>query len=456
MQKSGVHDHWSSRFAFLMAAIGSAVGLGNIWRFPFVAGENGGGAFILIYVVTTAAIALPILIAELMLGRMGGRSPINAMREIARQHDRSSLWTIIGIGGTLGAFIVVSYYSVIGGWALKYLTLAAASAFQGLDKPASGALFEALTGDPAALIVWHTVFLGINLAIVAWGLHRGIERAVTIMMPMLFLLLIGMAIFVVNTPGFDQAWDFMFKADFSKVTPGTFLLAIGQGFFSVSVALGAMMAYGAYLDKNVSIARSAAIIVIADTAVAIIAGFVVFPLVFSYGLEPGAGAGLVFATLPIAFGQMAQGALIGALFFLLLTVAALTSSISLLEPVIVWAEEKFSQQSRPHLACWVVGFAWLLGLGTVFSFNVWKGFYPLAGLGVLEEATLFDVLDFSATSLLMPTTGLLMSIFAGWALSRETVLEALGVRDAGWFRLWRFSLRVLVPLGILGIFASNI
>lgn len=456
MQKTVVHEHWSSRFAFLMAAIGSAVGLGNIWRFPFVAGENGGGAFILIYLITTAAIALPILLTELMLGRMGGRSPINTMREIARQHGLSSLWTVIGLGGTLGAFIVVSYYSVIGGWALKYLTLATAGAFQGLDNGASGELFDALTGDPVTLTFWHTAFLGINLAIVAWGLHRGIERAVTIMMPILFLLLIGMAVFAVRTPGFDEAWEFVFKADFSKVTPNTFLLAIGQGFFSVSVALGSMMAYGAYLDKNVSVARSALIIAIADTAVAIVAGFVVFPLVFTYALEPGAGAGLVFVTLPIAFGQMDQGVLIGALFFLLLNVAAMTSSISLLEPVIVWAEEKFSQKSRPYLACWVVGTVWAVGLGTVFSFNIWEDFHPLAGLGVQEEATLFEVLDFSATSLLMPTTGLLMSIFAGWILSRKTVLEALGVHDAGWFRLWRFSLQVLVPLAILGIFASNI
>ena len=455
MQATKQHAHWSSRFTFLMAAIGSAVGLGNIWRFPFIAGENGGGAFILIYLVTTLAIGLPILVAEVMLGRMGAESPINAMIKLARTHRRSMLWVIIGLGGTFGAFVIVSYYSVIGGWALKYLLEAATGGFHGLTAETSGAMFDDFTGSASALTVWHSAFMAINIGIVAWGVHNGIERAVSVMMPLLFALLVAMAIYAAGTPGSAEATEFFFSADFSKVTPKTFLIAIGQGFFSVGVALGSMMAYGAYLDEQVSIPKSAVIIVLADTGVAILAGFVIFPLVFTFALEPGAGAGLVFATLPIAFGQMDNGVLIGTLFFLLLTVAAITSAISLLEPTIAWADEKF-ETPRPQLAFIVGVSAWGLGLATVLSFNLWSKVFPLASLGVLEDKTFFDVFDFSVTSLVMPTIGLLIALFAGWALSKETVQEALGVGDSALFTLWRFSLRVLVPLAILGIFLSNL
>lgn len=452
-----VREQWSSRFVFLMAAIGSAVGLGNVWRFPFITGENGGGAFILIYLVTTAAIALPILIAEIMLGRMGGKSPINSLITIVRKHKKSSLWVLMTWGGTLGGFFVLSYYSVIGGWALKYTTLAVSDTFAGIDGDGSGQVFGDFIADGPALIFWHTLFMVINIGIIVGGLRKGIERAVVFLMPLLFLLLVGLVIYAASTPGFTAATDFLFTFDFSKVTPNTFLLAIGQGFFSVSVALGAMMAYGAYLDKDVSIPSSAFIIAIADTGVAILAGLAIFPLVFSFALEPSAGPGLVFVTVPVAFGQMEAGLWVGSMFFLLLSVAAITSAISLLEPAVGYMEEA-TRYSRRTMALAVGGLCWFVGLASAFSFNDWSAFYPLAMIGLLDGKTVFDVLDFVATSWVQPGVGIMMAVFVGWVLSRETVMEALNMSGAApvWFGIWYFLVRVVCPLAVLIIFASAV
>ncbi|MBX3490382.1 sodium-dependent transporter [Parvibaculum sp.] len=446
---------WSSRFAFLMAAIGSAVGLGNIWRFPYVAGENGGGAFILIYGLTMLAIALPILAAEILLGRMGHKSPINTMRKLVAENRAARLWTLIGWGGTIGAFVVLSYYAVIGGWALKYIEFAITGAFAGDDNAATLAHFEAFVADPWALIFWQTIFLGFTVFIVSVGVTSGIERAVVALMPLLFLLIAGLAVYATTMPGFGEAMRFMFDIRLSEVTPATVLAAIGQGFFSVSIALGAMMTYGAYLDRSVSIGRSAVIIALADTAIAVLAGVAIFPLVFTYGLEPSAGPGLTFITLPIAFGTIGGGVLIGSAFFLLLSIAAVTSAISLLEPVVAWVEEAVDM-SRRKLAVIAGILVWILGFGTVLSFNHWSDFHPFAPLGILAGMTVFDVLDYVVLNIVMPTVGLLMSLFVGWVLTREKVEEALGVSGARWVGFWRFSLRFVAPLGVVSIFVANV
>ncbi|MEX2249044.1 MAG: sodium-dependent transporter [Parvibaculum sp.] len=447
--------HWSSRFAFLMAAIGSAVGLGNIWRFPYLAGENGGGAFIVIYAITTMAIALPILISEIMLGRMGRQSPINAMRALIAEHRAARIWMLIGWGGTLGAFVVLSYYSVIGGWALKYVELALTGAFAGETNVAAAEHFSAFVSDRHSVWIWQTLFLGITVGIVAAGVTSGIERAVVMLMPLLFVLLAGMAVYATTMPGFGDAMWFMFAFKLEEVKPDTILAAIGQGFFSVSVALGAMMTYGAYLDKDVSIGRSAVVIAVADTVVALLAGIAIFPLVFTYGLEPSSGPGLTFITLPIAFGTIGGGIVIGAVFFVLLSVAAITSAISLLEPVVAWVEEGV-RLPRAALAVIVGALAWVAGIGTVLSFNLWAEYYPLAPLGFMEKKTVFDVLDFTTSNIVMPAVGFLMSLFAGWVLTRETVEEALGARGRRWLPLWRFSLRYVAPLGVVSIFVANV
>lgn len=447
--------HWTSRFAFLMAAIGSAVGLGNVWRFPYLAGENGGGAFILIYAATTLAIALPILISEIMLGRMGRQSPINAMRVLIAEHKTARFWMLIGWGGTIGAFIVLSYYSVIGGWALKYIELSLSGAFAGETNEIAAGQFSAFVDNPWDVWIWQTLFLAATVVIVAAGVTSGIERAVVLLMPLLFILLAGMALYATTMPGFGEAMKFMFAFNIDKVKPDTVLAAIGQGFFSVSVALGAMMTYGAYLDKDASIGAAAVVIAVADTVVAILAGIAIFPLVFTYGLAPSSGPGLTFITLPIAFGTIGSGILIGAVFFVLLSVAAVTSAISLLEPIVAWLEEGIGL-GRKWLAVIVGAVAWVAGIGTVLSFNWWADFHPMAAFGVMEEMTIFDVLDFTTSNFIMPTVGLMMSLFAGWVLSGKVVAEALGDGAKAWFPLWRFALRFLAPLGVISIFVVNV
>lgn len=447
--------HWSSRFTFLMAAVGSAVGLGNIWRFPYLAGENGGGAFILIYAATTLVIALPILISEIMLGRMGKQSPINAMKALVRENRAARFWLLIGWGGIVGAFIVLSYYSVIGGWALKYIELAVTGAFAGETEAAAAEHFSRFVGDPGSLILWQTAFLALTVIIVAGGVTSGIERAVVMLMPLLFILLAAMAAYATTMDGFGEAMHFMFAFDFSEVTPDTVLAAIGQGFFSVSIALGAMMTYGAYLDEDVSIGQSAVFIAVLDTVVALLAGVAIFPLVFSYGLEPSSGPGLTFITLPIAFGTIGSGILIGGAFFVLLSVAAVTSAISLLEPIVAWVEEG-ANISRKWLALIIGALAWVAGLGTVLSFNLWSDFHPMARFGFMEKMTLFDVLDFTTANLIMPTVGLMIALFAGWVLSRPQVAEALHAGDKPWFRLWHFALRYIAPFGVISIFVANV
>lgn len=455
MNTSYAPRQWSSRFAFLMAAIGSAVGLGNIWRFPYLAGENGGGAFIAIYVLTLICIALPILVAEITIGRMGRQSPINTMRRVIAENGTLRFWVLIGWGGTIGAFIVLSYYSVIGGWTLKYIELAATGAFAGDTAASSAEQFSAFVGAPLKTSFWHTVFIGLTIMIVAGGVAAGIERSVVILMPLLFALLIGLALYATTTPGFGEGMRFMFAFKLEDVTPDTVLAAIGQGFFSLSVALGAMMTYGAYLEQDVSIGRAAIIVAIVDTLTAITAGIAIFPLVFTFGLEPSSGPGLTFITLPIAFGSIGGGVVIGTVFFVLLAVAALTSAISLLEPLVAWAEESF-QITRRRLAIMVGGAAWLVGFATVFSFNFWSEFYPLAPLGLMTDKTIFDVFDFSISNIVMPGVGLMIALFAGWALRRETVMVALGAERARWFSFWRFMLRYVAPLGVVSIFVANV
>lgn len=435
-----------------MAAIGSAVGLGNIWRFPYLAGENGGSAFLLIYVAATLAMAMPVLIAELALGRMGGGSPIGSLRHIVRENCSSRFWELIGILATICAFLVLSYYCVIGGWTLRYVYLAIGGSFAQIGNAGSYAMFTDFMADPMAMISWHLGYMLLNVVIALGGLRKGIEKTVVVLMPLLFVLLFAMVIYGATMPGFATAVDFLFTPDFSKLTPFAVLSAIGQSFFALSVGLGSMIIYGAYLDKGANIPGCAVIITGADVLVALLSGLAIFPLVFSFALEPSSGPGLLFITLPIAFGQMSGGALTGAGFFLLVSVAALTSSISLLEVVVTRLEERFGMTRS--VAAWLVGgVAWALGLVSLLSFNVWSGVYPLAWLGMMKTSSIFAVLDFFCLNLLIPVTALLICLYMGWVLAKGTIRDALGFGGEASFRSWRFCLRFVAPLGIISILA---
>ena len=366
------HGMWSSRWLFVLAAAGSAVGLGNIWKFPYIAGENGGGAFVLVYLGCVLVIGLPIMMAEVLIGRAGRESPINAMRSLVGRHDTNRLWIVIGWLGVLAGFLILSYYAVIAGWALYYIYLMASGAFAGVTPETASGTFDAFLANPWQLLAWQTLFMVLTVYIVGRGVIKGLETAIRLFMPMLFLLLLVLLFYGFRSGGFEQGLDFMFRFNWESLTPNAVLIAMGQAFFTLSLGMGAIMAYGAYVPNNTSIASTVFTIAMLDTLVAVAAGMAIFPIVFANGLEPGQGPGLMFVTVPLAFGQLPLGAVFGSLFFLLVSFAAITSAISLLEPALAYLVEEYNAK-RQRVAISLGVICWILGVGTVLSFNQWGG-----------------------------------------------------------------------------------
>ncbi len=446
---TSIHGMWSSRLAFILAATGSAVGLGNIWRFPYTAGEYGGGAFVLVYLVCVAGIGLPIMMAEIMLGRRGRQSPINTMRALARDEGVSPLWQLLGWMGILAGFLILSFYSVIAGWTLAYVFRAGAGAFAGADAGAAEAMFSNLVADPERLLAWHTIFMVMTVLVVARGVASGLERAVRWLMPALFVLLVVMVLYAAQAGDFVAGLEYMFYPDFAALgaRPGEAILsAMGQAFFSLSLGMGAIMIYGSYLNSRASIGQNAVIIAGMDTLVALLAGMAIFPIVFAYGLEPGSGPGLIFQTLPIAFGQMPGGPLFGTVFFVLLVFAAWTSAISLLEPMVAWLVENRGF-SRPRAAALGGVVVWLLGIACLLSLNVWSHI-TLFGKGFL------DLFDYVTANVLLPLGGFFIAIFAGWIMRRASTEQELGLLGqslayGAWWMLVRFVAPVCVVLVFL-------
>jgi len=440
------HQSWSSRLTFLLATIGFSVGLGNIWRFPYLTGESGGGAFVLIYLLCIILIGVPIVMAELAIGRRGGMTPMATMTRLARAERKTGAWGIAGALAILTGFLIISFYCVIGGWTLHYVYLAASGALSGISPEDSQSLFNSLQSNPALLIFWQAVFLALNVVIVSRGLKGGIERAVTIMMPMLFFLLIGLAAYGLVFGDGAKALAFLFKPDFSVVTGKTVIDAMGQAFFSVGVGMAAMMTYGAYLPKSVNIPSTAAIISFADTGVALIAGLAIFPFVFAFGLSPSEGPGLVFVALPAALSGFAGG-YASLAFFILLTVAALTSAIALFEVLVSWGEELGWQRFRTAIISAVVCF--VVGLGTVFSLNMASGYFPVSFLPGYETATVFGAVDKFTSTIGLPLGGLFAALFAGWVLKKQSAAEELGFDSNDvLFKLWRLAMRYFLPVVI--------
>jgi NSS family neurotransmitter:Na+ symporter len=438
--RKSVHGHWSSRWAFILAATGSAVGLGNVWKFPYMAGQNGGGAFVLIYLVCVALIGVPIMIAEVMLGRRGRQNPINTMRTLAEESGRSPLWRFVGWLGMASGFLILSYYSVIAGWTLAYVFRTAAGTFAGATAEGVTSVFGRLVANTEGVLAWHTIFMVMTMVVVSRGVRSGLEQAVKFLMPALFVLLLVLCGYAMNTPSFMAGVDFLFTPDFGAITPTGILTAMGQAFFSLSLGMGAIMIYGSYLPQSTSIARSSAIIAAADTVVALLAGIAIFPVVFANGLPPDQGPGLIFRTLPLAFGHMPWGAFFGTLFFVLLVVAAWTSAISLVEPMVTFLVE-IRGMTRVKAAVWSGCAIWFLGIGTVLSFSRWSEW-------TLLGKTFFDLLDFLSSNLMLPAGGLLIAVFAGWLMSREASRAELSVRETA-YDLWRFVIRFLTPVGVL-------
>ncbi|WP_106476817.1 sodium-dependent transporter [Phytohalomonas tamaricis] len=453
-QKSHSHAQWSSRLAFTLAAVGSAVGLGNIWKFPYMVGQSGGAAFVLVYLVCIALIGLPILMSEWLLGRLGQKNPIATMSEISRRLKRSKAWTLVGVGGVLGAYLILSFYSVIGGWALIYTGYSASGIFTDLTSDSVGNLFSGLLASPGTLLLWHSVFMILTIAVVMGGVAGGLERAAKTLMPALGILLVVLVIYAATTPGFAAGVNYLFNPDWSKLNGEVVLAAMGHAFFTLSLGMGIMMAYGSYLSDDVNIGRTALTVVVMDTVIALLAGMAIFPIVFSNGLDAASGPGLIFQTLPLAFGHMTGGSVFGVLFFLLLVFAAWTSAISLLEPIVEWLEER-SSLNRVG-ATLVAGLAvWLLGVASVLSFNLWSGVAPLGIFAHFAGMTVFDLLDYVTSKVMLPLTGLAAVIFVAWKMGRDEVRSQLNMSD-GAFSLWHFIARFIAPLGVLAVFVSGL
>ncbi len=445
---------WSSRMAFILAATGSAVGLGNIWKFPYITGENGGGAFVLVYLACIAVVGIPIMMAEVMIGRRGGRSPVNSLRLIAERDRLHPAWKLVGAVGVLAGFLILSFYSVIGGWAVSYVGTAASGQLAGQSADAIGAIFSGLLSDPGTLLMWHTVFMALVMVVVAKGVRSGLERAVSILMPGLFILLLVMVGYAMTSGSFGQAVSFLFQPDFSKLTTSGILVALGHAFFTLSLGMAVMMAYGSYLPKNISIAKTSITVSVIDTGVALLAGLAIFPIVFANGLEPGAGPGLIFQTLPLAFGQMPMGSLFGTLFFVLLIFAAWTSGISLLEPIVEWLEEQ-KGMNRVVSTLGAGTVCWALGIASILSLNLWSDVAPLGFIPMLEGKTIFDLLDFFTANILLPLGGLLVALLAGWVMSRQAMENELSL-SAPAFTLWFVTLRYITPVAVAVVFIYNL
>ena len=450
-RRKSIHGQWSSRLAFILAATGSAVGLGNVWKFPYIAGENGGGAFVLVYLFCIAVIGIPIMMAEVMLGRRGRQSPINTMRTLAQEAGANRAWQLLGWAGVLGGFLILSYYSVIAGWALAYVFRAGGGLFTGQTDDGIQSIFYLLVEDPEHLLAWHKLFLVMTMLVVSRGVRSGLERAVRLLMPALLILLLVLVGYALNSGGFDQGVRFLFEPDFSKLSANGVLIAMGHAFFTLSLGMGAIMVYGSYLPGSASIAKTSIAVSIMDTMVALLAGLAIFPIVFANGLEPGAGPGLIFQTLPIAFGHMTGGAFFGMLFFILLVFAAWTSAISLIEPAVAWLVENRGH-TRVYASVVAGILTWLFGLLTVFSFNILSDYRPLEAFEVFEKSTLFDLLDFLTANIMLPLGGLLIAIFASWKMSRADTVDELNMGDGVMYRLWRFLVRYITPVAVGVVF----
>ena len=454
---SGNSENWSSRLTFLMASVGFAVGLGNIWRFPYVVGENGGSAFVLVYLLFAFGIGVPLVMAEWTIGRRGSNanSASGSVREVAEMSGVSTRWGNVGGIAVLAVFMLMLFYTTIAGWTMDYFVRAASGAFNGITADSSQAMFDSLMANPARLVFWHTIVVVLTVYINSRGLHAGIEKAVNVLMPALFVSMLLMVAYSMSVGDLVAAADFLLTPDFSRVTGETMLMALGQAFFSIGIAMAVMITYGSYLDRETSIPRNAFIVVGADTLIALLAGFAIFPLVFAHGMSPASGEGLVFQALPIAFGDLPGGRLFSSVFFFLLIAAAITSCIGNFAPVVAWTEEKFGMSHAK--AALSAGFVmWLLGLGSVLSFNVLAGYHPLGFIGTFEGMTLYSSLDFIMSNVLLPAGAFLTAVFIGWFASNDRIREEVGLPDGLAYQTWRVLIRFVVPVAVAIIFVGGL
>ncbi len=456
-------EGWSSRSAFILAAVGSAVGLGNMWRFPAEAGENGGGAFVLFYIFCVLLIGLPVLLSEVLIGRHGQASAPESVRRLARDSNASGGWSILASMGVFAAFLILSFYCVVGGWVVYYIGVFAqdliqtgltGGAFEGREAAEIEGLLPGLFGNGGLMVGLNLGFLAVTMFFVARGVSSGIEWVAVYLMPMFFVLFVAITIYGAFTGNFGEAVAYLFTFDFSKLTGEVMLAAVGQAFFSLSLGVAGMMTYGAYASRDTNLGETSGIIAGADTGVALLAGLAIFPIVFAAGLSASAGPGLMFQSLPIAFQAMPFGSLIGLAFFVMVFFAALTSSVSLLEAPTAFTKE-MGGLTRP-VATMVVGFgAAVLGVLSALSFNELPDFYPLGFIPIFAEANFFDALDGITAKLFMPIGAILTCIFVGWIADARLIDDENGL-DGALHQLWRVLVRFVCPVVLTVILAFGL
>lgn len=442
----GSHEIWTSKFAFLVSAAAAAIGLGSLWRFPYVAGVHGGGAFVILYIFFVVVLCLPIMIGEMAIGRRGSGSAITSVSAMVWHEKASTYWRAIGWLSLLIPFFGLSYYSVVAGWALDYARLAVVDGFSGTDPAESTAIFEGLISSPGQQALLQFLFIAASAFAVARGVRSGIETVSKYSMAALFAILIGLVIYNAVALGLGPSIRFLMVPDFSELTVESVLIALGQALFSVAIGVGVLITYAAYLPKGVNLPQAAGLISIAVVSVALMAGFAIFPTVFFYGLQPEEGPNLIFVTLPVAFGQMTGGQLIAIPFFILVVLGAFTTAVGMLEPVVAWLLERlpFGRATITYITALAV---FAVGLPSLLSFNIMSDIKPVAGM------TFFDLLDFGIANLLLPLNALLIALFVGWVVRRDTSERETDLR--GWFySAWRAAVRFVAPVCIIGLVIS--
>ena len=442
---AGGRGSFASRLGFILAAAGSAVGLGNVWKFPYLAGAHGGAVFLIVYLGFVFTIGISVMLAEFAIGRAGEKNPVGAFK-----HLKGGAWTGVGYLGVVGSCVILSFYSVVGGWTIAYAVKTAAGMLSLADAKAFGGAFGAFVADPLQPILYHLAFMAMTIAIVARGIERGIERACRLLMPLLFVIVVVLCARSLSLLGAMAGIKFFLNPDFSKLTGAMVTAALGQAFFSLSLGMGSMITLGSYLSRQTHLAGSALWVTSLDTLIAILAGFMILPAVFAFGFDPGAGPGLSFITLPAVFAKMPWGAGFGTLFFVLLAVAALTSAFSLLEVVVAFlVDEKGWTRAK---AAYGAGAAiFLLGVPSSLSFGAWEDL-KLFGKGF------FELMDYAASNVMLLLGGVLIALFVGWVVSPRIMAETAH-RDGKLFRLapaWRVICRYVAPLAIAWVLISGL
>jgi NSS family neurotransmitter:Na+ symporter len=429
-------EHWTSRLGFILATTGAAVGLGNIWKFPYMAGYNGGSAFVLIYLLCVLIIGVPLMFAEMLIGRRGQQNPVNALHKLAKEANRSTRWQYVGWLGAVTLLLVLSFYSVVAGWSIAYMFRTWMGGFHHLNDVAINAIWQQFLSNPWQLMFWHGLFMVMTMGVVERGVQSGLEKASRVMMPGLFIILIILDIYAYFNGDFASGIKFLFDFKLQKISSAVVISAMGHAFFTLAIGAGCMLVYGSYLTRDIRLSGAIMTIVILDVLVALLAGMAIFPIIFEHHLAPEGGPGLMFQVLPIAFSTMPFGQFFGGLFFVLLLFAAWTSSLSIAEPLVILLMERYGI-SRLSASIHIGLIGWILGLASLLSFNIFSA-----------------ITDFS-TNILLPLGGLGFALFAGWIMTQKATAEELSI-SKGWHKSWLYLVRYIVPIAIFLIILNSL